>query len=146
MAKGSSKSTGDQTSSDSGLAWGNMADSDLDTASGDCLSWLNSNDVSVWTTQKRYRKWVRGSCKLSKGSDWMEAQMQRTGDSHQDILGHDVAIVRSEQKCALAKDWDSFEMQEIMVRTDQLLHIVEATDSKVHQRGSEGKTDGRAKS
>ena len=30
-------------------------------------------------------KRVRASCKLSKGSDSMEAQMKRIGDSHQDV-------------------------------------------------------------
>ena len=89
MATDSSKSTRDETSSDSGSSRGNMAASDLDTASGDCLSCWDTDEVSVWTTQKRYRKRVRTSCKLSKGSDWMEAQMKRIKDSHQDILGHD---------------------------------------------------------
>ena len=36
-------------------------------------------------------------------------------------------------------------MQKMMVRTDQLLHIMEATGSKVHQWGSESETDGRLK-
>ena len=33
----------------------------------------------------------------------------------------------------------------MIIRTDQLLHITEATCSKVHQRGSEAETDGRVK-
>ena len=37
-AAGSSKGTGVQTSLDSGLSRGNMADPDLVTASGDCFS------------------------------------------------------------------------------------------------------------
>ena len=49
-AAGSSKSTQDNTSSDSGSSRGNMADSDLDTASGDCLSCSDTDRVSVWTT------------------------------------------------------------------------------------------------
>ena len=123
-----------------------MVDSDLDTASGDCCSCSDTDEVSVQTAQKKYRKRVRTSCKLSKGSDWMEAQMKGIGVSHQDVWGHDLAIIRSEQKCTLARDQDSFEMWKVMVRTDQLLCIAEATDSKVHQWGSEPGTDGRAKS
>ena len=96
-----------------------MADSDLDTASGDCLSYLDTDKVSVWTAQKRDRERVRESCTLSKGSDWMDAQMKRIGDSHQDIWGHDLAIIRSEQKCTLAKDQDSFEMRKMTVMTNQ---------------------------
>ena len=66
---GSSKNTEDWTSSDLGLLKGNMADSDLDTASGDCLSCSDTDDISMWTTQKKYRKRVRASCKLSKRLD-----------------------------------------------------------------------------
>ena len=106
---------------------------------------MDTEEVSVHTTQKRYRKRVRASCKLSKGSDWMEAQLKRIRDCHQDAWGHDLAIVKSEQKHTLAKDQDSFKMQRMAVRTDQLLHIMEATGSKVHQQESEAKTGGRIK-
>ena len=88
---------------------------------------------------------VRASCKLSKGSDWMETQMKRIGDSHQDIWGHDHKIVRTEQKCALVEDHTSFEMRRMMTRTDQLLHIAEATGSRVYTRESEVGTHGPAK-
>ena len=47
---GSSKSTRDQTSSDSGSSRGKMVDSDLDTASRDCLSCSDTDEVSVQTT------------------------------------------------------------------------------------------------
>ena len=108
-AAGSSKSIGDQTSSDSGSTRGNMADFNLDTASGDCLSCSDTDEVSIQTAQKRYRKRVRVSCKLSKGSDCMEAQLKRIGDCHWDNWGHDLATVKSERKHALAEDQDSFE-------------------------------------
>ena len=104
MSTGKSKSIGDQTSSDSGLSRGNMADSDLDINPGDCLSCSDTDEVSIQTAQKRYRKRVRASCKLSKGSEWMEAQMKRIRDSHQDKWGHDLAIIRLDWKCTLAED------------------------------------------
>ena len=69
---GSSKCTTDWTSSESGSSKRDMADSDLDTASGDCLSCLDTDDISVWTAQRKYRKRVRASYKLSKGRDWTE--------------------------------------------------------------------------
>ena len=49
VATGSSKSTGDHTSSDSSLSRGNTGDSNMDTASGDCLSCSDTDEVSVWT-------------------------------------------------------------------------------------------------
>ena len=73
----------------------------------------------------------------------MEVQLKRISNTCQDICGHDLAIVRSEQKCALVEDQKSFEMQKMMVRTNQLLHTTEATGSKVYPQESEVKTEGR---
>ena len=64
-----------------------MANSNLDTASRDCFSCSDTEEVSIWTTWKRYRKRVRVSCKLSKGSYWMEAQLKRISNCHQDVWG-----------------------------------------------------------
>ena len=36
-------------------------------------------------------------------------------------------------------------MQKMMIMTDQLLHIAEATSSKIHTRESEAETHGRVK-
>ena len=120
-----------------GLSRGNMVDSDLDTVSGDCLSCSDTNEVSVWTACKKCRKRVRGSCKLSKGSDWMEAQMKTIGDNCQDVWGHDHKIVRTKWKHALVDDCTSFEMRRMATRTNQLLHLAEATGSKIYSRESE---------
>ena len=87
----------------------------------------------------------KASCKLSKGSDWTEDQLKWISDCCHDVWGHDLAIVRSEWKCNLAEDTHSFEMWKMTVRTDQLLHTVEATGSKVHQWEVEAGTDGRTK-
>ena len=93
----------------------------------------------------KYRKTVRASCKLSKGSDWMETQMKRIGVSHQDIWGHDHKIIRTEQKCALTEDCLSFEMRRMTTRTDQPLCIAKATGSKIYTRESEAGTCSLAK-
>ena len=111
-----------------------MADSDLDTASGDCVSCSDTDEVSILTTHKKYQRRVRVSCKLSKGSHWTEAQLKRINDSHQDVWGHDHESVRSEHKCTLAEDNDSFEMQKLMVRMEQMVCITNATGSKIHTR------------
>ena len=140
---GSSKSTEDQASSDSSK--GNMADSDLDTASRDCLSCSDTDDVSMQTAQKKYRKRVRASCKLSKGSDWTETQMRRIRDSPQDVWGHDHRIVRTEGKCTLVEDHTSYEMTRMMTRTDQVVCIAKAPGSKIYTRESEVGTSGLAK-
>ena len=145
VATGSSKSTGDQASSDSGLSRGNLADSDLDTASGDCLSCLNTDEISVSMVHKKYRKRVRASCKLHKGVDWMDTQMKSIWGGHQDVWGHDHKIIRAKQKCALADDHTSFEMRWMATRIDQLIHKAKATGSKIYTRESEAEAQGSGK-
>ena len=122
-----------------------MAETNLDTASGDCLYCSDIDEVSVQIAHKKYRKRVRVSCKLSKGSDWMEAQMKRIRDSHQDVWGLDNKIIRTEWKHALVDDCTSFKMRRMATRTDQLLHIAEATGSKIYTRESQAETQGLAK-
>ena len=56
VVAGSSKSTEDWTSSDSSSSKGNMADSDLDTASGDCLFCLDTDDISIRTAWEEIQK------------------------------------------------------------------------------------------
>ena len=116
---GSPKSTEDLASSSSELSRGDVDDSDMDTVSGDCLSCSDTDDASVHTTHKKYRKRVQASCKLSKSNIWMETQQKRINNSHQDIWGNDHKINRTEQKHALAEDHTSFKMQIMTTRTDQ---------------------------
>ena len=75
----------------------------------------------------------------------METQMKRIRDSHQDVWGHDLKIVRTGQKCVLVEDHTSFEMKRIRTRTDQLVRIAEATGSKIYTRESEMRAISSAK-
>ena len=75
----------------------------------------------------------------------METQQKRINDSSQDVWGNDHKIVRTEQKPALVEDHTSFEMRRMTTRTNQLLHIAEATGSKIYTRESEAETHGQAK-
>ena len=131
-AAASSWSTEDQPSSDSDSSRENLADSNLDTASGDYIMCSDTDEVSIQTAHKQYQRRVRTSCKLSKGNIWTEAQLKRINDSHQDMLGHNHDIIRLEQKHSLVEDCNSFEIQKMMVRTDKLHHITAAMGSKIH--------------
>ena len=75
----------------------------------------------------------------------METQQKRINNSHHDVWENDHKIIRTEQKCTLVEDHTFFEMQRITTRTDQLLHIAEATASKIYTRESEADTCGQAK-
>ena len=117
----------------------------MDTASGDCILCSDTDEVVIQTTHKKYQKRLWASYRLSKGSLWTEAQLKRISDSCQDMWGHDHKGVRTERDGTLVEDCNSFEMQNMMVRTDQLLWIAEATDSKSSTRHSETDAHGRAK-
>ena len=79
------------------------------------------------------------------GSLWTETQLKRISKNHQLVWGHDHECVRAEEKWTLLEDHNSFEMWKMMVRTEQLLHIAEATGSRIHARESEAETDCRVR-
>ena len=108
-------------------------------------SLADTDEVSIWTACKKYRKRVRASCKLSKDSDRSETQMKRIRDSHQHIWGHDHKIIKAKWKHVLADDHTSFEIRRMVTRIDQLLHIAEATGSKIFTRESEAEAQVLAK-
>ena len=74
---GSLKSAGDQASLDSELTRQNVDDPDMDTASGDCVSYSGIDEVSVQTAHRKYRKRVWTSCRLRKGSLWMGGSAEK---------------------------------------------------------------------
>ena len=55
-------------SSDLDASRENVANSDMESASGDCFMCLDTDEVTIRTTHKKYRKRVQASCSLGKGS------------------------------------------------------------------------------
>ena len=53
-----------------------MADSNLESASGDCITCLDTEEVTVRTVQKKFQRKVRVSCSTAKGCLWSEAQLK----------------------------------------------------------------------
>ena len=112
-----------------------------ETASLAWILMMYLNGLLKRNTVKGYKH----SCKWRKGSDWLETQMKRIGDSCQDVWGHDHKTTRTEQKCTLVDEHTFFEMRRMTTRTDQLLHTAEATGSKIYTRESEAGTHDPAK-
>ena len=110
----------------------NMANSNTESASRDCITCLDTDEITTRTTHKKYRKRVQASCSLGKDCLWSEAHLKQIGNSHQAVWGHDHEIIRTEWDCALEKDCNSFEMWKMMVSTSQLLHIAEANNLKIY--------------
>ena len=101
----------------------NTADSNLESASGDCLTCSDTKEVAIRTTQKRLWKKVRASCSIARGCLWSEAQLKQIKDSHQAIWESNHEIVWTEQEMTFREDHTSFKVNKITVRTDQLLQI-----------------------
>ena len=68
------------------------------------------NSAWVMKTCKKYWRRVWASCRLSKGNIWTKAQLKRISNSCEDLWGHNHENIRTEQKCTLAVDCNSFEM------------------------------------
>ena len=132
-------------SSDSDASRENVAYSDRDSASGDCLTCWDIDEVTIRTTHKKYRKRIQASCSLDRSSLWSEVQLKWTGDSCQALWGHDQGIIRMEWDCALEEDYNSFEMHKMTVRSDQVLCIAEDTNLKAYTWESEAEPMGRWK-
>ena len=112
----------------------------------DCLACSDTNEVNFRIAQKKYRKRVQASCSQGKGGLSYEAQLKWIGNSHHALWEHDHEIIRMEWDCALGEDCSSFELHKMMVRTDQLLLITEATNTKVYTCESEARAHGQMKS
>ena len=60
----------------------NAADSDLESASGGCLTYSDMEEVAIRTAQKRFQK---APCNIMRGCLWSEAEVRHIKDSHQAI-------------------------------------------------------------
>ena len=139
------KNTRDWVSSDSSSSRGSSVDPNLDTASRDCLFCLDTDDICMRMTCKKYRKRVSMSCKSSKGVDWTDAQMKKIKGGHQDVWGQNYKIIRAKQRLTLADNCTPFKMRWMTTRTDQLIHIAKVTGSKFYTSELEVRAQGLAK-
>ena len=118
------------------------ADSGPKSAIRNCLMCSDTEEAAVNTTHKKFKKKVQASCSIAKSCLWSEAQLKQIGDSHQAVWGSDHEIIQTEWELALEEDCTSFEVNKMMVRTDQLLWIKEATHSKILPQESEAEVHG----
>ena len=109
----------------------NASNSNFKSASGNCLTCLDTEEVAVRTVWKRFWKKVWSSWSIARGCLWSEAQLKWIQDSHQAVWGSDYEIIKTEWELALMQDHTSFKVNKISVRTYQLLWIKEATHLKI---------------
>ena len=54
----------------------NVADSDLESASGGCLTCSDTEEVAIRTAQKRFWKKFQAPCSIARGCLWSESQLK----------------------------------------------------------------------
>ena len=123
----------------------NAANSDLESALGDCLTCLDTEEVAIRTAWKRFWKRAQASCSTARGCLQSEAQVRQIRDSYQAILDSNHEVIHTEQLITLEEDHTSFEVNRMIIRTEQLLLIKEATHSKVYTHESEAEVHGQKK-
>ena len=102
-------------------------DSDQESVTGDCLTCSDTEVASVKSAHKKFHKKVLASCRLAR---WGLLKIAQIGKCHQTVWGSDYGVVNTEQELALNEDYDSFEVNKMMLQTNQLLCIKEATNMK----------------
>ena len=107
------------------------ADSNQESVTGDCLSCSDTEEAAVKSSHKNFCKKVQASCRLARWGLWKVAQMAQISKCHQTAWGSDYRVVKTEWELALNEDYSSFKVNKIVVQTNQLLCIKEATDAKI---------------
>ena len=114
-----------------------------ESAIRDCLTCSDTEEAAINSTCKWFWKKVQASCNIVKVCLWSEAQMKWIGDSCHAVWR--VTMKSSRQQLTLEEDCNSFEVNKMMVRTDQLLQIKEVTHLKIHPCESKAGVQGRKK-
>ena len=114
----------------------------MESASRDCVTCLDTDEVTVKNAHKKYRKRGEASCSLDKENLWSEVQLKWISNSHQALWAHDKEVIGTEWDHALEEEHNFFEIHKMMLRMDQLPHIAEATNSKVYTNESEAEAHG----
>ena len=101
-----------------------------ESATGDCLKFTDTEEVAVISAQNKCCKKVQAPCSITKGCLWREGKWRQIADSCHTVWVSDYEVIKTEQDLALKEDCSSFEVNKMMVRTNKLLKIKEATHSK----------------
>ena len=73
-----------------------VADSGPESATGECLTYSDTEEVAVNSAHKKFWKKVWASGSITKGCFWSEAQLKWIGDSYHAVWGSDCDIIKTE--------------------------------------------------
>ena len=117
ISKDNANQGSDESDADSN-SWECAADSSPDSASGNCLACLDTEEAAVKFAHKKFHKKVQASCSLTKWGILEKAQVGWIGDSHQTVCGSNYKVIKTEWDLTLNEDHSSFEVNKMMVQTD----------------------------
>ena len=112
-----SNQSGDKSESDR-ESQESIADSNLESANGVCLSCSDTEEAAVRYAHQKFCKKVWTSCRLTRWSLWKVSQMALIDNNCQAVWGSDFSIVKEEQDLALKEDFGSFQMDMMAIQTD----------------------------
>ena len=112
--------SGDQSHSSSD-SQESAADAGPKSATGDFLMCSDIEKTAINSTHKKFQKKVSASCNITKDCLWLEAQLKWIGDSPWAVWESNYEVFKTEWELALKEDHNSFEVNKMMVRTNQLL-------------------------
>ena len=121
MTVSSDADQGDDESDSVSDLCGITADSGPKSATRDCFTCSDTEEITIIATCKKLWKNVWAPCSIAKGCLWTEGQLRWIGDSHHTVWGSNYEVIKTEWDLTLKEDCRSFEVNQMMVRTDQLL-------------------------
>ena len=120
----------DEDESDSAShSWESITNSCPESAVGhDSLTCSDTEEAAVKSACKRFCKKVWALCSPSKQGIWKDTQLEQIRNNHNTVWGSNYEAIKTEWDLTLDRDPSSFEVQEMMVCTNQLLQIKVATN------------------
>ena len=97
---------------------------------GTASLYTDTKRAAINSTHKKFSKKVQDSCNITKGCFWLEAHLKQFGDCHHAVWESNYKVIKTEWELSLKESCNSFEVNKMTVRTDQLLQIKETTYSK----------------
>ena len=144
VRKDNANQGGDESDSDSD-SLESAANSIPESATGDCLSCSDTKQAAVKSAHKKFHKKVWASCSLAKWDLWKEAQLGQIGDCCQTMWGVTMKSSRQSRISLSMRTTGSFEVNKLIVLTNQLLKIKDVTHVKLYPCEHKAKIHGREK-
>ena len=104
VSENNTDQSGDESESNQ-ESWESIADSNLESVTGECLTCSDTEEAAVKSTCQKFHKKVWALCRLTRQSLWTVSQMVLIGKSHQAVWGSDQHCQRRVGPCSQGRLW-----------------------------------------